>query len=145
MDNSDLMQMVYLSFATVKLKADADKQIEAILEEAVAHNSKVGITGELIYRNGIFLQLLEGRKSDVEQLLGKILMDANRHENMKVLFKQPMVERLFPDWSMAYVKLDNAALDLVNTIVPWQTLINTSPNKVVPPNDVLKVFKELRQ
>ena len=145
MDDSDLMQMVYLSFATVKLKADADKQIEAILEEAVAHNSEVGITGELIYRNGIFLQLLEGRKSDVEQLLGKILMDSNRHENMKVLFKQPMVERLFPDWSMAYVKLDNAALDLVNTIVSWQTLINTSPNKVVPPNDVLKVFKELRQ
>jgi len=145
LDNSDLIQMVYLSFATVKLKADADKQIEAILEEAVAHNSKVGITGELIYRNGIFLQLLEGRKSDVEQLLGKILMDSNRHENMKVLFKQPMVERLFPDWSMAYVKLDNAALDLVNTIVPWQTLINTSPNQLVPSNDVLNVFKELRQ
>ena len=145
MDDSDLMQMVYLSFATVKLKADADKQIEAILEEAVAHNSEVGITGELIYRNGIFLQLLEGRKSDVEQLLGKILMDSNRHENMKVLFKQPMVERLFPDWSMAYVKLDNAALDLVTTIVPWQTLINQHPNQTVPPNDVLKVFRELRQ
>jgi len=140
-----MIQMVYLSFATLKLKSDPSNEIDKILSEAEKHNTQVGITGELIYRNGIFLQLLEGRKEDVELILGRILLDHQRHENLKVLLKQPMVERIFPNWSMAFVKLDNAALDLVNSIVPWQTLTNSASNKPVSAQDILNVFKELRQ
>ena len=139
-----MIQLVYLSFATLKLKANAEKEIDQILAEAVKHNSSVGITGELIYRNGIFLQLLEGKKEDVEMLMGKIILDNKRHENITILFKQKMLERIFPDWSMAYVKVDDAALDLVNSIVPWQKIISTSSEDLVPANDVLKVFAELR-
>jgi len=139
-----MIQMAYLSFASLSLKADADSQIRTILSEANAFNASVGITGQLIYRGGIFLQLLEGERGDVEQLLGRILLDYKRHENLKVLLKQPMKKRIFPDWSMAYVKLDNVALDLVNSIVPWQTLISSSPNQSVSPIEILRVFEELR-
>ena len=141
-----MIQMVYLSFATMELKANLDEEITLILEEAVQHNSSVGITGELIYRNGIFLQLLEGDKEDVEFILGKIFLDYKRHENLKVLMRQPMVERVFPDWSMAFVKVDDAAMDLVNSIVPWQTLISASiENPVISSKDILNVFKQLRE
>jgi len=143
-DNQEI-QMVYLSFATRELKSNPDAEIAMILQEAQAHNARMGITGQLIYRGGIFLQLLEGQKSHIDGLLGRILMDNKRHENLKVLLKQPMQERVFPDWSMAYRKLDNVALDLVNSIVPWQKLTRQSQSSGnIKPSDIFKVFEELR-
>ena len=138
------IQMVYLSFATRQLKVEPDDEIQLILKEAEDFNSERGITGQLIYRGGIFLQLLEGKKQEVENVLGRILLDHKRHENLKVLCKQPMVERVFPDWSMAYKKLDNVALDLVNSIVPWQKLISQSGYGPIEPASLMQLFKELR-
>jgi len=140
-----MIQIVYMSFATLAVKSDPDHAITSILEESRAHNAKVGITGELIYRNGIFLQLLEGSKDAVEATMGRIVLDHKRHENVRVLLKQAMLARIFNEWSMAYVKLDNAALDLVNSIVPWQKLINSaSADNAIEPQAVLDIFQELR-
>ena len=119
--------------------------IEAILQEAQKHNAENDITGQLIYRAGTFVQFLEGQKDAVERLLGRILLDSSRHENLKVLLKQDLVERVFPDWSMAYKKLDDAALDLVNSIVPWQQLVRSSSGgDYIPANKILKIFEELK-
>ena len=121
-----MIQIVYLSFATRSLKMDADKQIEQILSEARTHNEQHEITGQLIYRAGIFVQFLEGEKQKIQRLLGAIMLDSNRHENVRILLNQEMHERIFADWSMAYKKLDDAALDIVNSILPWQQLIQSS-------------------
>ena len=144
MNQQDNIQIVYLSFATRTLKKNCDEEIQLILNEAQQHNSRVGITGQLIYRSGIFLQLLEGNKKDVSLLLGRILLDSKRHENIKILLNQPMSERIFPDWSMAYKYLDDSALDLVNSIVPWQKITNLSAdNKAVSNGAIMNVFHEL--
>lgn len=138
------IQIAYLSFATRSMKANCDEEIQAILGEARVHNQKHGITGQLIYRSGIFLQLLEGNKDIVTLLLGRILLDRNRHENIRILFNQPMTKRVFPDWSMAYQYLDDSALDLVNSIVPWQKLTKLpAEKKTVSNDDILRVFEEL--
>ena len=139
-----MIQIVYLSFATLELKAHPESHINSILREANEHNSANDITGQLIYRNGIFVQLLEGRKEDVELILGRILLDHKRHENLKVLLKQPMKLRSFPEWSMAFVKLENAALDMVNSILPWQELIDNSTSGQVDPNKILEIFENLQ-
>ena len=70
-----MMQMAYMSFATRQFKMDVDNNVNAILEEARANNSEAGITGLLVYRNGVFVQLLEGEKEVVQRVLGKILLD----------------------------------------------------------------------
>ena len=138
------IQMAYLSFATRELKLDADNEIDKILKVARAHNKQKGITGQLVYRGGIFLQLLEGDEESVATLLGRILLDNSRHENIRVLFKQPMVKRVFPGWNMAYRKLDNVAMDLVNSIVPWQNLIDLSASEHgISETDIFKVFEKL--
>lgn len=140
-----MIQMAYLSFATRQFKMDVDNNVDAILQEANRHNAKNDITGQLIYRAGTFVQFLEGRKDRIECLLGRILLDNNRHENVKVLLKQDLIERVFPHWSMAYKKLDDAALDLVNSIVPWQQLVRSSNNAGhVPPEKIVKIFEELK-
>ena len=141
---NNTIQMAYLSFATRELKLDPRSEIEKILKVARVHNEQKGITGQLVYRGGIFLQLLEGNRESVSSLLGHILLDNSRHENIRVIFKQPMVKRVFPGWSMAYRELDNVAMDLVNSIVPWQKLIDLSSSEQgVSNTDILKVFKKL--
>ena len=136
--------MAYLSFATFNLKEDADLEIEKILDEANENNSRSDITGKLIYRGGIFVQLLEGEKDRINSLLGRILLDNGRHENLRVLFKQPLIERVFPNWSMAYKKIDNVALDFVNSILPWQQLVSTSTQgSQVSAANIVTIMKEL--
>ena len=137
--------MAYLSFATRNLKANCDEEIQKILETARTHNAERNITGQLVYRSGIFLQLLEGEKTEVTSLLGRILLDSGRHENIKILLNQPMKDQIFPDWSMAYKNLDNAALDIVNCIVPWQKLVTfpAQGKETTSSADILKVFEEL--
>lgn len=141
---NDDIQIAYLSFATRSLKVNCDKEIQGILENARKHNAEKGITGQLVYRSGIFLQLLEGDKAEITSLLGHILLDSGRHENIKILLNQPMKERIFPDWSMAFKNLDDVALDIVNCIVPWQKLISfPAQGKTTNKEDILKVFEEL--
>ena len=140
------IQMAYLSFATRNLKANCDKEIQEILEKARKHNAEKGITGQLLYRSGIFMQLLEGDKEEITSLLGRILLDSDRHENIKILLNQPMEERVFPDWSMAFKNLDNAALDIVNCIAPWQKIVSLQSQgqgKPAKSEEILKLFEEL--
>ena len=144
MNETEQIQMAYLSFATFNLKEDADSEIEKILDEANENNSRSDITGKLIYRGGIFVQLLEGEKDRINSLLGRILLDNGRHENLRVLFKQPLIERVFPNWSMAYKKIDNVALDFVNSILPWQQLVSTSTQgSQVSAANIVTIMKEL--
>ena len=140
-----MMQMAYLSFATRSFKKNLDNNIDAILQEARTHNAKHDITGQLIYRAGIFIQLLEGDKNVVEHLLGRIVLDNTRHENIKVLLKQKMIKRVFPDWSMAYKKLDDQSMDMVNSLVPWQKLINASNANVdIEPDKIFSLFEDIK-
>jgi hypothetical protein len=140
------VQTVYLSFATRAFKANVDANIQEIIREAEAHNSQQDITGQLIYHAGVFVQLLEGKKERVQRLLGSIACDRARHENLTVLFHQEMQERVFNDWSMAYKKLDDQSLSLVNSIVPWQQIIRASDSgQVISPEKIFLVFKGLRE
>ena len=138
------IQVAYLSFATLEFKLDPKNEIEKILKIARMNNEKKGITGQLVYRGGIFMQLLEGEQDSVSDLLGRILLDNSRHENVRVVLKQPMIKRVFPDWSMAYRELDNAVMDQVNLTVPWQKLVElSSTEQIVSSEDIFKVFQKL--
>lgn len=144
--NRQMIQIAYLSFATPTFKMDTDRHISNILNKARDNNARHNITGQLIYRAGIFVQLLEGDKEKVQRLFGAIVLDRANHENIRVLLNQDLKERIFPDWSMAYRNLDNAALDLVNSVLPWRNLTRFSENgDAVPPEKILKIFEELRE
>jgi len=140
-----LIQIIYVSFATMALKLNSKNIIENILKEARDFNGKNDITGQLLYRSGIFVQLLEGDKIQVENLLGKIVLDRKRHENVKVILNQNVTKRIFSNWSMDYKEVDDKSLSLLNAILPWQNIINAADkDEFVPPEKILKVFQEFR-
>jgi len=61
-----------------------------------------GITGALVYSDGVFLQILEGDRANVQQLMVKILQDL-RHGTVTVLQEGEIACAVFGRWQMAYV------------------------------------------
>ena len=73
--------------------------LSAILVASRANNRKHDITGALIFRSDIFLQLLEGPEKQVKHTYEAIQND-DRHINVHHLINQPVEKRLFPAWAM---------------------------------------------
>jgi hypothetical protein len=76
--------------------------LEDILEQARIWNATVGITGALVYADGVFLQILEGDRVEVQELMVKILRDL-RHETVTVLRECEIPCAVFGSWQMAFV------------------------------------------
>jgi hypothetical protein len=76
--------------------------LEDILEHARIWNATVGITGALVYADGVFLQILEGDRVEVQELMVKILRDL-RHETVTVLRECEISCAVFGSWQMAYL------------------------------------------
>ena len=95
-----LVRLIYASRA-----ADASAEaIEAILTQAREHNPATGITGVLCYGGGVFLQAIEGGRSQVSALFGHIQRDA-RHQDVELLHYEEINERRFGGWTMGQVNL----------------------------------------
>lgn len=78
------------------------EDLEDILEQAQNNNAAQRVTGALVYADGYFLQILEGEKVRVEELMQIICRDL-RHEKVRVLYAGEVWAPAFSDWSMAYV------------------------------------------
>lgn len=93
-----MIQVLYSSKTNTDLTM---REINHILEVSRRNNSKNNVTGILLYRNGEFLQLLEGDEINVHYTLKKI-MDDQRHSDINIFFDKVVERRLFTNWSMAF-------------------------------------------
>lgn len=96
--------LVRLVYASRAVPAVDQEELIAILKKSKANNPKHGITGVLCFSEGIFLQALEGGRSAVNQLYGRIVSDA-RHTNVELLCYDEIGERRFAGWSMGQVNV----------------------------------------
>jgi len=78
----------------------------SILLTARAHNRAHQITGVLCHGQGLYLQVLEGERSPVNALYARIVAD-RRHRAIELLQMEEIVERRYPQWSMAHVSLSD--------------------------------------
>ena len=101
-----MLQLVYVSSA-IELFSSHD--LLALLEQSRAKNVRAGITGLLLYKDGNFMQLLEGPEAAVRELYAAIRRDA-RHHGIILLLEGTVEEREFPDWAMAFPDLTAPAL-----------------------------------
>lgn len=79
--------------------------LEQILGTAQRNNSRLNVTGALLYSGGYFCQVLEGEAAVLEELFETIQMDA-RHSQITVLSFLPIEQRRFPEWAMASAGLE---------------------------------------
>lgn len=92
------MRVLQLIYASRPFGFDG-AALEDILAVARHRNARDDITGALICRHDLFLQLLEGPRARVTATFGRILRD-DRHVEVSLLWCGDAAERLFPDWSM---------------------------------------------
>lgn len=93
-----IISLSYKSMAAPNLNEDVLKKM---LEKARNFNEENNISGCLLYRNGVFLQYLEGKENVTLNLFKKIKED-DRHTNVILLSYDYISERVFEDWEMAY-------------------------------------------
>ncbi len=95
----DLIQLVYASAATVSM---SDAELANLLDAARENNTRLGVTGVLLFKDATFFQVLEGERSVVESLFEKISQD-QRHTSVLMLVEEEIEQRNFGQWSMGFV------------------------------------------
>ncbi|KPF62713.1 hypothetical protein IP79_12050 [Porphyrobacter sp. AAP60] len=73
--------------------------LAGILSVARRNNPRDDITGALICRHDLYLQLIEGPAPAIDALYSRIQAD-DRHFDVRLLLEEPMGVRLFPGWAM---------------------------------------------
>jgi hypothetical protein len=76
-----------------------------ILEKSHANNKKANITGILCQGAGLWMQAIEGERSQINSLYARIMVDP-RHQNLEILSMKEIKQRQFSQWSMALVYLN---------------------------------------
>ena len=78
-----------------------DGILSAILATARRNNARHGITGALICRHDIYLQLIEGGAGLIDALFARISED-DRHLAVTLLSRMTVSDRVFPNWAMMH-------------------------------------------
>jgi len=84
-----------------------------ILGESERNNRREGLTSALMRHGGQFLQIIEGRRADVDRLMDRLRVDP-RHENLRLLSDVAVSGRRFGDWPMILAELTPEAARLLN-------------------------------
>ncbi len=90
-----LMQLIYVS----RPFGFDEPTLNSILAVARRNNARDGITGSLICRADLYLQMLEGPRGAVTAVLSRILRD-DRHLDIELVWSGDCAARLFPEWHM---------------------------------------------
>jgi Sensors of blue-light using FAD len=93
--------MFHIVYASSASQAFSKSDLQALLEEIRPKNADLGVTGMLLYKDGNFMQALEGEEEVLTRLI-RIIQHDSRHKGLLVLLRGTAEQRLFPDWSMGF-------------------------------------------
>jgi Sensors of blue-light using FAD len=121
-----MYRLIYVSSACQPLTAD---EISELLDVSITNNALRNITGFLIYAEGEFIQILEGKKLDVEFIFDKISND-KRHHGIKVLVRENIKRRSFETWSMGFKALQQHELKPIDHSSPTTNVKTLAKYKI---------------
>ena len=91
-------------YASSAVQLFPPEELRALLETARLNNAALRVSGMLLYKDGNFLQVLEGREAAVRDLAAKVHGDP-RHRGIITLMEGFENEYQFPEWSMGFCDL----------------------------------------
>ena len=110
-----MFRLVYVSSA---LKPFGQDELLDLLVKARSKNNQQHITGILLYKDGNFLQVLEGEESAVRELFATIENDP-RHRGTIVLMEDEDESPLFSQWSMGFRNLADPDVQAMEGFSPF--------------------------
>lgn len=129
MDN--IFHLVYISEAVADISYT---DIRDILEVGRKRNLQDDVTGLLIFRDGYFVQLLEGNEVNVRKVLNRILLD-DRNYSLRILTESTSEQRLFDNNPLAFYDGDissNSTEDLSSLFEACMASDIKQTNEVIP-------------
>ena len=102
-----MIRLIYVSSATRPM---GEQDLLDLLAQSRPRNTRQHVTGMLVYRDGAFLQVLEGESADVQEIYRSITMD-DRNTGHYLIAKEEITDRNFPAWSMGFKDLTKCPAD----------------------------------
>lgn len=136
-----MFSLVYVSTATVEFKKP---DLEDLLRKSRVNNATLEVTGLLLFKDGNFMQVLEGSEATVNALYKRIAGDS-RHSGSMILLTQHSPTRAFEEWSMAFRDLadpDVRALPGFSTFMNQYTQPQDAFRDPTRAQRLLQFFKE---
>lgn len=104
---NEIFRIVYCS-RNAMADGGSTEDLEQILGASRKNNAQDGVTGALLYNQGIFAQTLEGPFEAVQTTYERIQAD-ERHTELVLLEAETVENRLFAEWAMALATPDDPA------------------------------------
>jgi|SRR5271167_287886 len=136
-----MYRLVYVSSA---LEPFSERELEDLLERSRRNNSALGITGILLYKEGNFMQCLEGPKEAVCTLAARIKSDP-RHRGMLILLQGQHTQSEFSEWAMGFKRLDSATVLETPGYSAFLDLSLTSEQFQLDPSKSLKLLLSFKR
>jgi hypothetical protein len=102
--------MLQVSYVSQSSEPMSSEQLLALLLQCRKNNTANAVTGMLLYKNGTFLQVIEGEDAVIDELVAQILIDP-RHAQVQLLSRKPIASRQYADWSMGFEQVTDARLE----------------------------------
>lgn len=124
-----IIRTVYLSTAVGVLRAD---ELDRIWLRAKAANAGAGVTGLMLFHQGVFLQVLEGPAAGVASLMERIRRD-RRHSGIVILESGEVSERAFASSPMHYISARNLSAGEKQAFTDLHQAVSARPLLFGPP------------
>ncbi len=102
-----LRAVTYSSFASPGLQP---AELEQIVKVSQSNNARDAVTGLLMFNGAAFVQTIEGPAAAIDRLVMQLANDA-RHCEMEICDDRTLDLRIFPDWTMGYVRMEGGWLE----------------------------------
>jgi Sensors of blue-light using FAD len=131
-----VIQLIYRSAALTRF---SQQELTDLLARARANNTRLGLTGMLLYDDGSFLQTLEGEREPLFTLYERILSDP-RHTDITKLLEREIVEREFGDWKMGFASVARLGVPLPG----YSEFLQNRGDGALSGNQALRVLRQFR-
>jgi hypothetical protein len=116
--------MITLIYASSAVRLMTQDELIELLTKAREKNQRLDITGMLLYKEGNFLQILEGPEAAVDALFNTIQQDP-RHRGVIRIMRRPLETRQFAEWEMGFTQIDPS---IVEKLPGYSAFLNESLN-----------------
>ena len=111
-----IYQLIYVSSATETFTREKFLDMAFVMS---SENTKAGITGMLVFKDGNFMEVLEGEESAVKALFSKIEQDTS-HTLVSVIQEGEISTREYPSWAMNFYNPQTQEYEKVGSPIQWQ-------------------------
>jgi Sensors of blue-light using FAD len=108
--------------------------LDDILTVSRARNARDEITGTLICRADMYMQLIEGPNAAIQATYARIIGD-DRHLEIHLLVSRDVTERMFPEWAMRD--------DPVRSWMWTQAEVSAGAIQAATPSQILSIFERV--